>query len=78
MCKAAKALKDRGAASVMAVGTHPVLSGGAYDKKINESVLDEVVLSNSIPLQQTSPKIKIYLSHRFLLRSCVGFITMKV
>ncbi len=58
MCKAAKALKDRGAASVMAVGTHPVLSGGAYDR-INESVLDEVVLSNSIPLQQTSPKIKI-------------------
>lgn len=58
MCKAAKALKNRGAASVMAVGTHPVLSGGAYDR-INESVLDEVVLSNSIPLQQTSPKIKI-------------------
>ncbi|RDU67626.1 ribose-phosphate pyrophosphokinase [Helicobacter didelphidarum] len=58
MCKAAQVLKEHGASSVMAVGTHPVLSGQAY-KRIDESVLDEVILSNSIPLKDSSSKIKI-------------------
>ena len=58
MCKAAQVLKDKGANSVMAIGTHAVLSGDAY-KKIDESVLDEIVLSNSIPLKQHSQKITI-------------------
>lgn len=58
MCKAAQALKDKGAASVMAIGTHPVLSSSAYER-IESSVLDEVVLSNSIPLRRDSSKIKI-------------------
>lgn len=58
MCKAAQVLKDKGANSVMAIGTHAVLSGNAY-KKIDESVLDEIVLSNSIPLKQHSQKITI-------------------
>ena len=58
MCKAAATRKDRGASSVMAVGTHAVLSGEAY-KRIEESVLDEVVLSDSIPLREKCDKIKI-------------------
>ena len=58
MCKAAAVLKERGAKSVMAIGTHAVLSGEAY-KRIEESVLDEVILSNSIPLKQEIKKIKI-------------------
>lgn len=58
MCKAAQVLKDKGANSVMAIGSHAVLSGDAY-KKIDESVLDEIVLSNSIPLKQHSQKITI-------------------
>ncbi|RDU70638.1 ribose-phosphate pyrophosphokinase [Helicobacter aurati] len=58
MCKAAHVLKERGASSVMAIGTHAVLSGEAYNR-INKSVLDEVVLSNSIPLHTQSPKIQI-------------------
>jgi len=49
LCKAAAALKDHGAASVSAYCTHPVLSGNAI-KNINESVLDELVVSNTIPL----------------------------
>ncbi len=57
MCKAAQVLKDKGASSVMAIGTHPVLSGDAYDK-IDSSVLDEVVMSDSIPLKQSNNKIK--------------------
>ncbi len=58
MCKAAQALKDKGANSVMALGTHAVLSGLAI-KRIQESVLDEVIVSNSIPLQQECSKITV-------------------
>lgn len=58
ICKAAEVLKQHGAANVMALGTHAVLSGNAIDK-INASVLDEVVMTNTIPLLKESPKIKI-------------------
>ena len=58
ICEAALALKDAGATSVMALGTHAVFSGAAYDR-IENSVLDEVVLSNSIPLARQSSKIKV-------------------
>lgn len=58
ICKAAEILKQHGASTVMALGTHAVLSGNAIEK-INQSVLDEVVMTNTIPLLQESPKIKI-------------------
>ncbi|WP_104697437.1 MULTISPECIES: ribose-phosphate pyrophosphokinase [unclassified Helicobacter] len=58
MCKAAHVLKSRGANSVMALGTHPVLSGPAI-QRIQESVLDEVVVSNSIPLKNSCSKITV-------------------
>lgn len=58
MCKAAEVLKKNGAKSVMALGTHGVLSGEAIER-INSSVLDEVVITNSIPLTQDCEKIKI-------------------
>lgn len=58
MCKAAKLLKDKGATSVRAVVTHPVLSGNAY-KNINESVLEELVVTDTIPLRDKSKKIKV-------------------
>ena len=48
LCKAAAALKDRGATKVIAYGTHPVLSGNAYEN-IKNSVIDEIVVTNSIP-----------------------------
>lgn len=50
LCQAAKALKDHGAARVVAYCTHPVLSGPAVSN-ISGSVLDELVVSNTIPLQ---------------------------
>ncbi|GAA8115356.1 ribose-phosphate pyrophosphokinase [Helicobacter pylori] len=56
ICKAALALKEQGATSVMALGTHAVLSGNAI-KRIKESALDEVVVTNSIPLVQKCDKI---------------------
>ncbi len=49
LCEAAEALKDRGAVKVVATCTHPVLSGGAI-KRIAESALDELLVTNSIPL----------------------------
>lgn len=58
MCKAADVLKQRGAKSVIALGTHPVLSGPAFER-IEKSVLDEVVVTNSIPLGHKSAKIKV-------------------
>ncbi|WP_394997146.1 ribose-phosphate pyrophosphokinase [uncultured Helicobacter sp.] len=58
MCKAADVLKQRGARSVIALGTHPVLSGPAFER-IESSVLDEVVVTNSIPLARKSEKIKV-------------------
>ncbi len=56
ICKAASALKEQGANLVMALGTHAVLSGNAI-KRIKESALDEVVVTNSIPLVQKCDKI---------------------
>lgn len=58
MCKAADVLKQRGAKSVIALGTHPVLSGPAFER-IEKSVLDEVVVTNSIPLARKSARIKV-------------------
>lgn len=58
MCKAASALKNKGANSVMAIGTHPVLSGSAIEK-IEKSELDEVVVTNSIPIKRHTPKLKV-------------------
>ncbi len=50
LCQAAAALKDHGAARVVAYCTHPVLSGRAVDN-INASRLDELVVTNTIPLR---------------------------
>ncbi|MCS4504112.1 ribose-phosphate diphosphokinase [Arhodomonas aquaeolei] len=51
LCEAAKALKDKGAGKVVAYITHAVLSGPAIDR-INESHLDELVVTDSIPLSE--------------------------
>jgi len=58
MVKAAEVLKAKGATSVMACATHPVLSGPAYER-INSGELDELVVSNSLPLKEESDKIKV-------------------
>ena len=55
LCKAAAALKQNGARSVTAYCTHPVLSGAAVER-INESVLDELVVLDTIPLAEAAQK----------------------
>ncbi len=58
ICKAAALLKEKGAKSVRAVCTHPVLSGKAYEN-IDGSALEELVVTDTIPLKQATPKIKV-------------------
>ncbi len=57
LAKAAGLLKEKGANSVRALITHPVLSGKAYEN-IENSVLEELVVCDTIPLMKESPKIK--------------------
>ncbi len=60
LCQAAKALKEHGAVRVVAYATHPVLSGPAVER-IDDSVIDELVVSDTIPLSDAaanSPRIR--------------------
>jgi ribose-phosphate pyrophosphokinase len=58
LTKAARLMKDKGARSVRALCTHPVLSGNAYTN-IENSVLEELVVCDTIPLRGQSSKIKV-------------------
>jgi ribose-phosphate pyrophosphokinase len=61
LTKAAAVMMQEGARSVRAFCTHPVLSGKAYET-IENSVLQELVVCDTIPLKQSSPKIKVLSS----------------
>ncbi len=56
--KAAQIIMAKGAKSVRAICTHPVLSGKAYEN-INNSILEELVVSDTLPLHSKSDKIKV-------------------
>lgn len=55
LCQAAIALKERGAKSVVAYCTHPVLSGPAIDR-LKASAIDELVVTDTIPLSSAAQK----------------------
>ena len=55
LCNAAKALKNKGAKAVKAYITHPVLSGPAIER-LNKSDIDELIVTNSIPLNKDAKK----------------------
>jgi len=57
LCQAARALKDHGAKTVVAYTTHPVLSGSAVEN-IEKSVLDEIVVMDTIPLRPEAKACK--------------------
>ena len=62
LCNAARALKEKGARRVVACCTHPVLSGPAIERIGKEEALDELVVTNTIPLTDAARalgKIKI-------------------
>lgn len=61
LCQAAAALKQNGAATVTAYCTHPILSGAAIENIMNSN-LDEVVVTDTIPLSEKSqncPKVRL-------------------
>ena len=68
LCSAAKIIMDKGAKSVRAFCAHPVLSGKAYEN-IENSVLTELVVCDTIPLRKTSPKIKVLSSAKLFSRA---------
>jgi len=72
LCKAAQLIMDKGAKSVRAVVTHPVLSGNAYDN-ISNSVLTELLVTDTIPQKQVCDKIKV-LSVAELFAKAIGRI----
>ena len=58
LCKAARIIMDNGATSVRAMVTHPILSGKASEQ-IEASALTELIVTDTIPLKNDSPKIKV-------------------
>jgi ribose-phosphate pyrophosphokinase len=58
LAHAANLMKERGALSVRAICTHPILSGAAYEK-IEDSALTELIVSDTIPLKKKTSKIKV-------------------
>ena len=58
LTKAADLMMERGALSVRAICTHPILSGSAYEK-LENSKLEELIVTDSIPLTKESTKIRV-------------------
>jgi ribose-phosphate pyrophosphokinase len=58
LCNAVEALRDKGAVKVYAACTHAVLSGKAIER-INDSRLEQLVVTDTLPLKVKSPKIKV-------------------
>ncbi len=65
LVKAAEILKKRGATSVMACCTHGVLSGPAYER-LNSDALDELVVSDTIPLKPQHSKITVLTASKIM------------
>nr|WP_284700174.1 ribose-phosphate pyrophosphokinase [Gracilimonas sediminicola] len=58
LTNAAAALKERGALSIVAICTHPILSGPAF-QRIEDSPIDELLVTDTVQLRQPSDKIKV-------------------
>jgi ribose-phosphate pyrophosphokinase len=68
LCKAADALMDKGAKSVRAICTHPVLSGKAYEN-IENSQLSQMIVCDTIPLARQTPKIEVLSTAKLFARA---------
>jgi len=58
LTKAANLMMEKGAVSVRAITTHAILSGDAYNR-IKDSALEELIVTDTIPLKETCSKIKV-------------------
>lgn len=68
LCRAAEILIKKGAKSVRAICTHPILSGNAYEN-IENSLLDELIVCDTIPLKRESPKIHVLSTAKLFARA---------
>lgn len=68
LCRAAEIILKKGARSVRALCTHPVLSGKAYDN-IEKSPLTELLVTDTIPLKKESSKIKVLPTAKLFARA---------
>lgn len=68
LCRAADIIMKKGAHSVRALCTHPILSGKAYEN-IENSVLQEIAVCDTIPLGQHSSKIKVLSTAKLFARA---------
>jgi ribose-phosphate pyrophosphokinase len=58
LTKAADLMMERGALSVRAICTHPIMSGSAFER-LENSKLEALIVTDSIPIDQESPKLKV-------------------
>lgn len=72
ICKAAELVMSKGAKSVRAICTHPVMSGPAHER-IRTSMLEELIVTDTIPLREENEKIKV-LSVSELFAKAIGRI----
>jgi ribose-phosphate pyrophosphokinase len=70
LCKAAQVIKEKGAKTIRAICTHPLLSGKAYEN-IENSVLEELIVTDTIPMKRESSKIT-QLSVSSLFAKAIG------
>jgi ribose-phosphate pyrophosphokinase len=68
LTRAAQLILDNGATSVRAICTHPVLSGPAYER-IEASPLEELIVTDTIPLRKESSKIKVLSTSKLFARA---------
>jgi ribose-phosphate pyrophosphokinase len=68
LCRAADKIMDKGAKSVRAICTHPVLSGKAYEN-LERSKLKELIVCDTKPLNKKSSKIKVLSTAKLFARA---------
>ena len=76
LCKSADLMLNKGANSVRAVITHPIMSGNAYEN-VNNSGLVELVVTDTIPLKEKSEKITVISSATLLSRAIRNIVDHK-
>jgi ribose-phosphate pyrophosphokinase len=76
LTKAADVMMERGALSVRAICTHAILSGNAYEK-IENSKLEELIVTDSIPLKKESKKIKVLTCSKLVADVMISVNTNK-
>ncbi len=68
LCRAADIIMEKGAKSVRAICTHPVLSGKAYEN-IEKSKISEIIVCDTLPIRQKSKKIKVLSTAKLFARA---------